>query len=272
MKLNNVLFFVSVVSLCGLMFGSTVRGEGSELSIFQATLIEPDQKTPNISTEEMHRILGDKSATVFDARAPEEYSVSHIPGALNARTVPIIDSIVQGDKGAAIVLYCNGLYCGQSKRLANKLLSSGYANVRRYQLGIPVWRALGGVTEIELEAVRYVAKNDKTAVLIDARDPDEFKVGSIPDARNLPHSGVKLDSAMTAGGGRTGGGEELKKAKKDGRLPVNDRNTRIIVFGKDGAQASVVAQALTTQAFHNTSYFSGSFETLRDAIADRTYE
>jgi hypothetical protein len=46
--------------------------------------------------------------------------------------------------------------------------------VRRYQLGIPVWRALGGLTEIELEGLRYVLEGDRTAVFIDARDPKEF--------------------------------------------------------------------------------------------------
>ncbi len=71
---------------------------------------------------------------------------------------------------------------------------------------------------------------------------------------------------------RKGGGNELKKAKKDGRLPVNDHNTRIIVFGRDGAQAKFVAEVLTKQAFHNTSFFGGTFETLQAALKDSTYE
>jgi hypothetical protein len=35
-------------------------------------------------------------------------------------------------------------------------LAADFTNVRRYQLGIPVWRALGGLTQIELEAVACV--------------------------------------------------------------------------------------------------------------------
>ena len=42
------------------------------------------------------------------------------------------------------MLYCNGPYCGKSKRLSADLAAAGYTNVRRYQLGIPIWRALGG--------------------------------------------------------------------------------------------------------------------------------
>jgi hypothetical protein len=34
-------------------------------------------------------------------------------------------------------LYCNGLFCGRSERLADDLIKLGYQNVRRYQLGAP---------------------------------------------------------------------------------------------------------------------------------------
>jgi len=86
------------------------------------------------------------------------------------------------------VLYCNGPFCGKSKRLAEELLAAGHTNMRRYQLGIPVWRALGGVTEIEPEGLRYVLREDSTAVVIDARESDAFKTGTIADARNLPEA------------------------------------------------------------------------------------
>ena len=60
------------------------RGQ-AVLNIQQATLMEPDQKTPELSTEELRKILVEQSATVFDARPFNEYAVSHIPGAVNVR-------------------------------------------------------------------------------------------------------------------------------------------------------------------------------------------
>jgi rhodanese-related sulfurtransferase len=229
-------------------------------SIFQATLMEAKQKTPEISTEELRKILADKSATVFDARTFKEYAISHIPGVVIVRGKPgakagpqyvsdvdEISYVVKGNKAAPIVLYCSGPFCGKSKRLAEELQAAGFTNVRRYQLGIPVWRALGGITEIELEAIRYVVENDKTAVFLDARDPGELKTSAIPGAKNLPLS-------------------EVKKAKEDGRLPVEDHNTRIIVFGRDGSQAKALAEALTKEAFHNVSYFAGTLEALQVAL------
>ena len=72
------------------------------------------------------------------------------------------------------MLYCDGPYCGQSKRLAEQLVAAGFTNVRRYQLGIPIWRALGGPTEIELEGIVRIFNVDLTALFIDARSVEEF--------------------------------------------------------------------------------------------------
>jgi rhodanese-related sulfurtransferase len=227
---------------------------GTGVNIAQGTLME-NEKTPEVSTAELQQILATKSATVFDARPFNEFAISHIPGALNVAAKPgvppsqyvsdvaEIGRLVPG-KEMPIVLYCNGPYCGKSKRLSEELLQAGYTNVRRYQLGIPTWRALVGLTQIEIEGVRYVQGGDKTSVFFDARSPEEFKAGTLPGARNL----------LAA---------DVVKAKDDGRLPVEDHNTRIIVFGKDGEQARAVADAIAKNAFHNVAFYAGSLDSLK---------
>jgi rhodanese-related sulfurtransferase len=131
-------------------------------SVQTGTLLEADRSTSEVSTDEMRRIVADQSAIVLDARPHAEFAISHIPGAVNVSQKPgttmalyvsdvkEVERIAAGRKGAPLVLYCNGPYCGKSKRLAGDLAAAGFTNVRRYQLGIPVWRALGGVTQIEL--------------------------------------------------------------------------------------------------------------------------
>jgi len=170
-----------------------------------------------------------------------------------------IGRLVDANKSTPIVLYCNGPFCGKSKRLSAELVEAGYTHVRRYQLGIPVWRALGGLTEIELEGLRYVLAGDRTAVVIDARDPEEFGAQSLMGSRNLPRSGLKPGKDVG----------EVKAAKDDGRLPMEDHNTRIVVFGQDGAQAKAVAEAIAQEAFHNVAYFGGTFETLIQQVAGK---
>ena len=234
--------------------------ESPSRDVARATVREEDQLTGQVSTEDLRRILSDKTALVLDTRPFMEYAKGHIPGALNVsrkQGLPIseytsdvaeIGRIVEGDKAASLVLYCNGPLCGKSKRVAEALVAEGYSDVRRYQLGMPVWRALGGVTEIEAEGLRYVYQNDRTATFVDARSPADIETGSIRGAQNIPLP-------------------DVKKAKDDLRLPMEDHNTRIVVFGSDAAQARAVAEEIARNAFHNVGYFAGTYEALDSAIA-----
>ena len=252
-----------------VLFGSAAAAHGQTPgTIFHATLGESGQRTAEVSTEQLRGILADKSAVVLDARPFREFAISHIPGAVNVAAKPgvpmsayvsdvaEIGRLLEGKKETPLVLYCNGPYCGKSKRLTDELLTAGYTNIRRYQLGIPVWRALGGVTEIEPDGLRHVVANDRTAVLIDTRETDTFHSGSLPNARSIPRSGV-LEGKDVG---------EVKRAKDDGRLPMEDHNTRLIIIGRDVAEARYVAEALTREAFHNVAYFRGSFEEAQAAL------
>jgi len=259
-----------VLGIVVVAVGLAVSGLGAQTlaTIMTARLMEPNQKTVELSTQELQDILAAGGAMVFDARPHLEWAISHIPGAVNVAPKPGVQMaqyvsdvnevgrLVGGDKGAAIVLYCNGPFCGKSKRLGDELVAAGYSNVRRYQLGIPTWRALIGLTAIELEGALHVYKNDRTAVFVDVRERTEFAAGTITGARNIPRSLVLLGKDVG----------EILQAKNDGRLPMEDHNTRIIVFGKDSAQARFVAEQIAKEAFHNVSYFVGTFDTLRSVI------
>lgn len=238
----------------------TVPAFAQTLTVLQATLMEPNQKTTEISTDELRQILKDGSATVFDARPPMEYAISHIPGALNVApkagvpmSVYVSDAAEVGrlvpDKGAPIVLYCNGPFCGKSKRLGEELLAAGFTNVRRYQLGAPTWRALVGIMQIDMDGVRYVREGDRTAVWVDARSHEEFLAGSLPGAQNIPAT-------------------EVVAAKDDGRLPIEDHNTRIVVFGSSTEQAVAATTEIAKNAFHNVTYFAGTLGDLTAGLGE----
>lgn len=227
--------------------------------VAQATVPESAPRTPDVSTEEVVRVLGEGTAKVFDVRPYNEFAMSHIPGAVNVAAkpgVPIsvyvsdvkeIERVLGGNKAAPVIIYCNGPHCGKSKRLSEELLAAGFTHVQRYQAGIPVWRAVGQVTQIEASAARRVLQLDQTAVFIDARSADDFSRGSLPGAKSVPRLLV-TDEKDTG---------EVRKAKDDGRLPMEDHNTRLIVFGQSAEEARFVAAAIAREAFHNVSFFAG---------------
>jgi rhodanese-related sulfurtransferase len=263
--LGHTFCIAAIVTLCTLTAHAEEAG-----TIHQAVLGDSNQSTSEVSTDELRQILAERSAAVFDARPFLEYAISHIPGASNVAAKPgvamseyvsdvaAIGRLLNGEKAAPMVLYCNGPFCGKSKRLADELLAAGFTNVRRYQLGIPVWRALGGVCEIDPEGLRHVLAQDHTAVFLDVREADEFRTGTLPGARNIPRSLV-LDGKDVG---------EVKRAKDDGRLPMEDHNTRVVVLGSDADAARYVAEAITHEAFHNVAYFPGTWDEARSALAE----
>jgi len=237
-------------------------------TVFDTTLGEADQQSAEVSTKELKQIIKDGGILLLDARPPMEYATSHIPGALNVAPQPgrpahlyisdvaEVGRLVGGAKDKKLVLYCNGPFCGKTKRLGTELLGAGYTNVRRYQLGAPGWRTLSGeAMQTHLAALRYIAR-DKTAVWIDAREPAAFQAGTISGARNIAPSGLRPGKDQGV----------MKEAKDDGRLPMDDHNTRIIVFGSNPKDARAVADAIASEAFHNVSFVGESFEQLERAL------
>ena len=59
---------------------------------------------------------------------------------------------------------------------------------------------------------------------------------------------------------------EVKKAKDDGRLPLDDHNARIVVVGASVADARYVAEALAREAFHKVVFFAGTMSDAQAAV------
>jgi len=158
---------------------------------------------PVISTNEVKKFMDQKENMVLiDARTPEEYRDAHIAGAVNIPENGFEQALAQlpADKKTLLIFYCNGVKCGKSKRVAQKVAPFGYTTILIYREGIPVWeeRNLPLVTGPgygkkidtaklkpgELDALIKAAANDY--VLVDVRDEAEFKEAHIPTAINIP--------------------------------------------------------------------------------------
>jgi uncharacterized protein (TIGR03437 family) len=239
------VLFLTALAIAVIAGVSTSSAMQARLNIFQTHLEEANQKTPEITTEEMQASLASGNTPIFDVRSELEYSIAHIPGTVNLweKEAERIQQL-HPDRSTPLTLYCNGPFCGKSKRTSDQLISLGYTNIRRYQIGMPVWRALGNTVETGLAGFRYMLRHDRTAILVDARSPEEFAKGSLPGAVNI----------------RPG---EAEKANEDGRLPQWDKGTRVVVFANAAQDARVVAAEIAKKAYWNSSYFGGALNDLK---------
>jgi rhodanese-related sulfurtransferase len=234
--------------LCAaLAYGAHIRPAAqsrSRPSVYQTTLEEPNQMTPEITTEELVAILAARSEPVLDVRTAKEYAIGHIPGTINVfeRELQRISELYP-DRDTRMILYCNGPSCGKSKRTSEQLVALGYTHVRRYQLGMSVWRALSHTVQTDLGGFDYIYKGDHTAVFVDARTPAEYASGTVTGAVNVQKG-------------------EAAAANEDGRLPLTDKGTRIVVFGRTDEQSKAVATEIAEKAYWNSSYFGGAFDDL----------
>jgi rhodanese-related sulfurtransferase len=222
-------------------------------NIFQTSLLEKNQPGTEISTEQLQQIVASGSMPVFDVRFPLEYAISHIPGALNippdnnttvTREISQITAMYP-DAHAQFVLTCNGPFCGKSKRVAAALVALGYDSFYRYQLGLPVWRALGNTVQTDINGFAYIFNRDETAVFVDARATQDFRSDTVACAVNIQPG-------------------EATAANDDGRLPLWDKGARVVVFADDPALAKQVSTEIAKKAYWSSSYFGGTFADLQN--------
>src|SRR5882724_1443917 len=84
MLANRGAWEVAVGLVAAMMMAATVDvAIAQSNTVFQATLGETNQKTEDVSTEGVRRILADGSAILLDSRKRAEYVAGHIAGAKN---------------------------------------------------------------------------------------------------------------------------------------------------------------------------------------------
>jgi len=239
---------VPLLLMAAWAWGATPPNSASKakLTVFEATLGEQGQKTPELSTDEFKAFLAKGGGAVFDARPQQEFAIAHVPGSLSVDERGLV-RLVQSfpDRATEIVVYSNGPYCAWARRRAEELLNLGYSKVARYQLGLAIWRALGNPAETTLEGFRRIV-TENSAVIVDARSRSEYFEGTVPAAETI-----------LAG--------EVVKAMQDHRLKFYDHNARIVVFANSADGARTVAEEIARNAYPNSSYFGGTYQELKRA-------
>ena len=238
------LVLTLVSALC--LAAPAASASRAKLTVFEATLEEHGQRTPELSTEEFKAFLSRKSGIVLDARPRQEFANAHIPGSISIDEQGLLRLVQRyPDRSIDIVVYSNGPFCEWASRRAEELEKLGYSKVARYQLGLSVWRALGNAAESTLEGFRRMFSENAT-VIIDARRRAEFAAGTMPAAETVLPG-------------------EVANAANDHRLRYYDHNTRIVIFGRSGTEARTLAEEFARNSYVNSSFFGGAYQELKRA-------
>ena len=249
------LIFGALIAICISILLPVQAQCPATPNIFQTSLLEPPQPGKELSTQQLQQILADGQIPVLDVRFELEYAISHIPSAVNIpplnntsadREVSLISALFPNNPHAEFVLTCNGPFCGKSKRVAAGLAAAGYDNFYRYQLGLPVWRALGNTVQTDFDGFAYIFNLDRSAVFVDARTPQDFQADTVACAVNVQPG-------------------EATAANDDGRLPLWDKGARVVVFADDPELARKVASEIAKKAYWSSSYFGGTFADLESS-------
>jgi rhodanese-related sulfurtransferase len=212
-----------------------------------------------VSTEELRERLAQGGVLLLDARPATAFEREHLPGAVGLapsdRTaaeradgaVRAVARALRMDRTRPIIVYGEGPGSAEARLAASALRAAGYTAVRRYQLGLAVWQAMGGVAAIGVDGVAAAWAGEPATLFLDAREPALRARDSLPGLMALP---VPLAARAIA--------EE--------RLP-RDPATRIITVGRDAAQARALAEQLVRQAYRRVAFFEGDWERFRRAVS-----
>jgi rhodanese-related sulfurtransferase/glyoxylase-like metal-dependent hydrolase (beta-lactamase superfamily II) len=215
------------------------RVVGSLADPARAAAARPDAFVPasRVTIEQLAEAMGAVAdLQIVDVRNPGEWAGGIVRG---ARTLPVpilVDRLGALDPARPTVVYCAGGY--RSSLAASVLRNGGFSDVSDLVGGFGAWTAAGLPVEREAEmpmdepadlpAVDADTASDLVtagALLLDVREPDEWRAGHAPDALHVPMGDVP--------------------AHHD-ELP---RDRRIVAVCRSGGRSAAVTESLVAVGF-----------------------
>ncbi|MBI3866836.1 MAG: hypothetical protein HY290_33570 [Planctomycetia bacterium] len=98
-----------------------------------------------VTTEQMETVLGAQDVVIIDARHPDSYHKSHVPGAINI-PVSVSHNMLREALGRIapdnrVIVYCQSERCSWADVIARQFAEHGYKRVAIYRAGFNGWQA-----------------------------------------------------------------------------------------------------------------------------------
>lgn len=118
----------------------------AEIERVMASYFRARDEMEPVSRESLIAQMQDGLVIVLDVRPEDEFTLGHLPGALNVPLPTLEQHLATLPKNREIVAYCRGPYCVLTFEAVATLRARGF-RVRRLEDGYPEWRAAGFPTE-----------------------------------------------------------------------------------------------------------------------------
>ncbi|MGO9567758.1 MAG: rhodanese-like domain-containing protein [Desulfomonilaceae bacterium] len=108
-------------------------------------------KVPLIDEQAAFRLFGSDGTIFLDTRKNEDYSESHVQGAIfitpeeKEELFPVVQPLLPEE--ARLILYCYGPECDMAEQVADFLAQLGYTNMMIMSAGFRAWEKAGHPVE-----------------------------------------------------------------------------------------------------------------------------
>ena len=131
-----------VLAVCGTAFLALRYGRGLAIEAVSRSIHQDFPDIATIEPDSLHQWMEgagpEDGPLLLDVRTPEEYAVSHLPGALNVHPEETDFTFLEGvPRDQPIVTYCSVGF--RSAELARRLQAAGYGNVFNLEGSIFAW-------------------------------------------------------------------------------------------------------------------------------------
>lgn len=131
----------AIVSLLGAL-RQVAEHASTPMQRVVATYFRARDALEPVKAAELASRLQHGDVVLLDVRPEDEFSLGHLPGALNIPLRELEQRLAELPDGHEIVAYCRGPYCVLSFEAVAALRARGFA-VRRLEAGFPEWKAAG---------------------------------------------------------------------------------------------------------------------------------
>jgi len=220
----------------------TVVGQLDDLASICTARPELVEASSRLTIEQLAELRGlEPALQLVDVRSPGETASGTLPGSREIPLAILTRSLAGLDRCAPVLVYCATGY--RSQIAASVLLQAGFGDVSDLAGGYRAWESAGlpvaregglGVTAVPGVGAREAnALVERGALLLDVREPDEWRAGHAPQASLLPMGQV---------------------AARRGDLP---RDRRIVVVCRSGGRSAAVTGALRAWGFDAVNLSGG---------------